>query len=145
MQVLYEYFKSKIGLGRLITTGKGIFAKLRGRSSDKPAILQNFIDAKKEINYDVNYYTPWACTLPWRGHGVEESPIHLPDHPSCKKNCKKHFSSAGGLQRAVFSCFLSQKLRLSQRACRAPPKLFRGATTLVSCVFSPSWIVVKVS
>ena len=41
--------------------------------------------------------------------------------------------------------FLSQKLRLSQRACRGSPNLFRGETTLVSCVFSPSWIVVKVS
>ena len=51
----------------------------------------------------------------------------------------------GGLQKAVWGWFLRQKLRLSQRACTGSPNLFRAETTLVSCVFSHSWIVVKVS
>ena len=95
--VVYEYMKSETALGRLFTNAKGFFDQLRGQSDNRPAIIKEFEETKDreltETTYDVDKYTPWACSLPWRGFAVEDSPSRLPNDPSCKREAQHPFTT----------------------------------------------------
>lgn len=79
---VYDQFKKRTKLGKMLASGKGWFSSAGSSGIDK---LKKFKqDAEVKAPTTGTRYTPWACGLPGRGYGADQSPMFLPEEPSCQ-------------------------------------------------------------
>jgi hypothetical protein len=86
LSFLYDKFKKKTKLGKMIASAKGWFGTLNSKDKGLDKLKKMKADSIDKVDAATAdaLYTPWACGLPQRGFGADQSPAFLPDDPSCK-------------------------------------------------------------